>query len=169
MSKRQQIPIRGGLLWLVWTLASSAGWILIEVLLRADHIARVLWFQLAQQLGGTTGTCFVAPQASTLAMALVALGLGIGIGAVSGVLQWLVLRRWLASLALWVPATIAGIAIALAIEAIGVVPGYSVASLMAVSALDGALIGILQWLLLQRRVRRAGWWIVANVVGFAIG
>lgn len=39
--------------------------------------------------------------------------------------------------------------------------------------IDGAVIGIsvgiMQWLALKGRVNRAGWWIVASIVGFAVG
>lgn len=33
----------------------------------------------------------------------------------------------------------------------------------------GVAVGILQWLVLRRRINRAGWWILASIIGFAVG
>jgi len=33
----------------------------------------------------------------------------------------------------------------------------------------GASLGIAQWLVLRRQVSRAGWWVLANTVAFAVG
>ena len=39
----------------------------------------------------------------------------------------------------------------------------------AVGAIGGAVLGVLQWLVLRRQLARAGWWIVASTVGWAVG
>ncbi len=36
-------------------------------------------------------------------------------------------------------------------------------------AVLGALLGIAQWLVLRRQISRAGWWVLANTVAFAVG
>jgi len=36
-------------------------------------------------------------------------------------------------------------------------------------AVIGISVGIMQWLALRRRINRAGWWILASIIGFAIG
>ncbi len=36
-------------------------------------------------------------------------------------------------------------------------------------AVLGASLGIAQWLVLRRQVSRAGWWVLANTVAFAVG
>jgi hypothetical protein len=38
-----------------------------------------------------------------------------------------------------------------------------------VAALGGAVRGILQWLVLRGKVSRAGWWVLASTVGWALG
>jgi len=37
-----------------------------------------------------------------------------------------------------------------------------------VGALGGAVVGILQWLVLRRQVSRAGWWVLASTVGLGL-
>ena len=36
-------------------------------------------------------------------------------------------------------------------------------------AVIGISIGIAQWLVLKRRINRAGWWILASIIGFGVG
>jgi hypothetical protein len=38
-----------------------------------------------------------------------------------------------------------------------------------VGGFDGAVTGVFQWLVLRRRVGRAGWWIVASSIGWSAG
>jgi hypothetical protein len=42
-------------------------------------------------------------------------------------------------------------------------------SITADGAVIGVSVGIAQWLVLRGRIGRAGWWILATIVGFAIG
>ena len=76
----------------------------------------------------------------------------------------------------WVLASIVGLFVGLILEfaveeAMGLSVGlrlvpeqYTVAF-----AVLGAPIGIAQWLVLRRQVSRAGWWVLASIVGFASG
>ena len=90
------------------------------------------------------------------------------VGAIIGTLQWLILiyvipnaRRGF--LALWIPATMAGMAIGEAIYAFVKVP----ASLdVLLSILGGLVLGFSQWLLLRRVAKAAIWWIPAIVVDY---
>ena len=41
--------------------------------------------------------------------------------------------------------------------------------LAGLGALFGAVIGVMQWLLLRRQVSRASWWVLGNIVAFAAG
>lgn len=43
------------------------------------------------------------------------------------------------------------------------------ASLSADGAVIGISIGIFQWIALRQRINRAGWWILASVIGYGIG
>ena len=38
----------------------------------------------------------------------------------------------------------------------------------AVDAGGGAVVGIAQWFVLRRQVSRAGWWVLASIVGFVV-
>jgi hypothetical protein len=103
--------------------------------------------------------------------------MGAGSGAILGVAQWLVLRRYLQRAWTWILACIVG-------EAVGTIAAWAIMRGLAVPALAWAqaglhsgevvfggaygvtlygVIGIAQWLTLRRQVRRAGWWIVASV------
>ena len=100
------------------------------------------------------------------------------LGAGVGVMQWLVLRRELSQAGWWVAATMSGVvvvgvglAVAWAYDVVFqdgrfdvVGPQPVIASLAAFAA-----IGVMQWLVLRRQVARAGWWVLANVLGFVGG
>ncbi len=69
----------------------------------------------------------------------------------------------------WVMATTAGWVVGFAAcEAL-----KAILEFLAHPPTDGAVIGlsvgIAQWLVLRRRINRAGWWILASIVGFGVG
>jgi len=67
---------------------------------------------------------------------------------------------------LWVLATTLGWVVGFAIcEALK----DFVESFRSDGAVIGISVGIMQWLALRRRINGAGWWILASIVGFAIG
>jgi hypothetical protein len=101
-------------------------------------------------------------------------------------MQWLVLRRWLPRARGWLVATVAGAFMYLVLfgPATTVVTGISdtlaqtsnaawaglaeLWSAVAAGALLGAAIGLAQWMVLGRLFSRAGWWILATTVGWAV-
>src|SRR5512143_3297428 len=91
-------------------------------------------------------------------------------GILTGLLQYWLLRRYLPQMGWWVAATAAGWFLGVALAT---VPGL-LHWTSPFSTLDAALfvmgfsIGLLQWLLLRRRVPRAGWWIAANIAGWGL-
>jgi hypothetical protein len=98
------------------------------------------------------------------------IGLWIGVG----VLQWLVLRRRVSRAGWWVLASAAG---GYGIMQTGFT-GYSETVRMSygsllgwtgVVALAGAVTGTFQWLVLRGQVSRAGWWVLASIVGWGLG
>ena len=92
-----------------------------------------------------------------------------------GVAQWLLLRRLLGIGPFWIAtaplASIAfiGIIISAPVTLWETVDSEAPATLAAVYAILGALLGFLQWLVLRRRVRAAWVWVAASVVGVAAG
>ena len=80
-------------------------------------------------------------------------------GGCVGLVQWLVLRQWLPSIAGWILASV--IAQALSFAFATPLP----ASLVAV----GILPGIAQWLLLRGKIQQAGWWIATKAIADPLG
>jgi len=92
-----------------------------------------------------------------------------------GSLQYGLLRRYLPRMGWWMPATLLGYSLGLlltlllreALISAGTAEAFYQSSAQNVSFIFlGLSIGVAQWLLLRRRLPRAGWWIVANVVGW---
>ena len=97
-------------------------------------------------------------------------GMIIGIGI--GILQWLVLKRRVSRTGWWV---LTNIAACCGIFLIGF-EGWSesfesfstIMSWIWIVTVGGAVTGILQWLVLRRRVSRAGWWVLLSTVGWVL-
>ena len=109
-------------------------------------------------------------------------------GAIIGAAQWLVLRRLLPSVGAkrWIGATVAGAVIAWMLGRIPSAladwtnvsggagqrepgPAMLIVLSAAAGALLGSILGVAQWVVLRRHVRRAGLWIGANVLAWAAG
>lgn len=95
----------------------------------------------------------------------------------TGILQFLLLRRYLPHMGAWILVTLAGglLGTALIFGWLRVAPHLGTGGLPAPSwAIDsvfiflGFSVGVGQWLLLRRRLPQAGWWIVANVFGWGM-
>ena len=142
----------GWRLWLWWVLASMVGW------------------AVGGGLSGSLGSI----QAGYVG--------GMTVGAAgAGALQWLVLRQRIAGAGWWVLATLLSSAVVGGlIVAVGLVggkawdatwsanPGRVVVGLAGMG-LFGTVLGALQWLVLRRRIARAGWWVLAGGVGWIMG
>ena len=102
---------------------------------------------------------------------------GIGIGAVTGLMQWLLLRRRIERSTMWILANVIGLTLFLGLYGIaqllwGIpfdlgwpwgVLGWGTAFL-----LGGALAGVMQQRILRRRTDRAAGWVVVSAVGWAL-
>lgn len=148
--------------WLYWVLFSAAGIIL----------GFLIGFALASIITGDDIEIGVLRGIIGYSM------LGAGIGSMVGLMQRIVLRQYVSRSGWWVLASTAGFAVAfgggygVAVVALGysdspgnlaVLLGYTV-----VVAFGGAVAGILQWLVLRGQVSRAGWWVVASIVGWGL-
>ena len=128
-----------------------------------------LWWVLASTAGWAVG----GPAGLALAgSAAVALGV-----AATAVLQWLVLRQRVAHADRWVLASIVAVIVAgVAGFTVGGVLGvFDDADVVAEAGtvgviIGGTVLGVLQWLMvLKRRARRAGWWVLASTVSWLVG
>jgi len=161
VEKRLAAPPRmsGWALWFWWVVANAVGW--------------------AAGLAVGCGTIWIYGCNATVAGALV--------GAVSGAAQWLVLRRQAQKAGWWVLASTVGWTLGMAIGRVIIEVGHGVgitavmgwawthvsvevmASVCEIGALAGAISGLPQWLILRGQVQKAGWWVSANTIGWAVG
>jgi hypothetical protein len=134
--------------WLLWTVATTGGWLLGAVF--------NLLLSIVLSMTGL-GNAFNAdpaevPQSMILLLMGVSLGLLFVMGVSIGALQWLVLRRHLPSLQRW--AIFTGLGFAL--------------GTFAFLAFMGLGAGLLQWLLLRRDLNKTGWWPVMSAVAWPV-
>lgn len=130
--------------WLRWAVVSAVGWV-------AGHVVR--------EIVGLPGG-------------------GVAAGAVVGGMQWLLLRARTRQAGWWVLASAAGAGLTgLAVENLLVDTGLLDrlwllswgAGVLVAGGMAGAVVGAAQWFVLRRWVQRAGWWVLASGVGFALG
>jgi hypothetical protein len=93
---------------------------------------------------------------------------GLIVGAIIGAAEWFALRRRVSWL--WIPATIAGMAVGLVAGAALVDYGIDRGDLALMGAVNGLAVGVVQALVLARnRIPGAVWWAVANSPAWALG
>ena len=136
--------------WLWWVLASTVG------------------LAVGGAVGGAVGFAVYEEPAGVAVVVGVAV-VGAVFGASVGIAQWLVLRRQVSRAGWWVLASTVGLAVGgVVVEAV-LVGGALLVGETLVFAVFGASVGIAQWLVLRRwQVSRAGWWVLASTVGFAV-
>lgn len=135
--------------WLRWMLASFLG------------------FAMGGVLGGVTLYVFAFGEGFAGLIVFGAI-----FGAAGGTMQWLVLRRNVNQTGGWVLATaigctLAGIGTELVLRRLPFSDAFI--ALYAFAAMAGIGEGILQWLVLRRKVARAGWWVLASILGLTVG
>ena len=116
-----------------------------------------LWWMLASAGGSVVG-------------AIVSEAVGVSVlGVTIGTAQWFILRRHVARAGWWVLAsTVIWSVVPVIIWAVVPVISGAVGMAAVRGALLGALIGTAQWLILQWQIPRAGWWVLANTLFFAV-
>lgn len=143
----------------------------------------LLWWTLAGAagfaIGGLVEAAMVQPSGLMLVVYII-----VG-GSATGLLQWLVLRQRVSGAGLWVAAFVGGGVAAGAIGvAVGVIAGLGAGVVDGLSAAReigadaggvafafsfGTVVGVLQWLVIQREVPRSYWWVLASSVGWILG
>ena len=163
--------------WLRWVLASTMG------LTVGFAVGLIMLFVGAFMLFAAT---LEFDETLTLTPVMFATMLAAAVGASVGIAQWLVLRWWQVSRAGWwvlasaVGAAVGGAAGAIVISAATLdfaeVVGETLTLTLTLTpvmlilvTMFGASVGIAQWLVLRRQVSRSGWWVLASIVGFAVG
>jgi len=135
--------------WLGWVLASAMGF----------------------GVGAIVGWIVISNLFGELFNPAAGLVFGALFGAAGGFLQWVVLRERIAKAGLWVIAS--SLAFAGAMCAAVVITmnsqNYTLAGFLAL-AVFGVIGGIMQGLVLKRaQIARAGWWVLANILGSLVG
>jgi len=155
--------------WLQWVLASMLGFAVGAAM--GNAVANSIPPMTCTQSSSdslidrlTNFPCILQTFDLDLALIVVILELA------GGFMHWLVLRRRIAGTGWWVPASTLGFPVALVI-AVGAMRlgGDSVATPILLGVLFGILSGILPWLVLRRQVARAGWWVLAHLLGSLVG
>jgi hypothetical protein len=96
--------------------------------------------------------------------------LGIVMGATGGYFQWVVLRERIAGAGLWGVTSALGFGAAMgALTATDTGENIGIVGVVILGSVFGVVSGILQWLILRRKVPQAAWWLLANLVGSLIG
>jgi hypothetical protein len=163
--------------WAGWLLATALGW-------TAGWAVGAPISELVARPIGATGAMLAAEMLGG-AVAWGILGLLTGIG------QWLVLRRHMSGAGWWVPASVIGWALVgstkwiqgplldeFMIGFFGRLEEMRLGALVPLSGmglgllLDGAMglvVGLAQWFVLRRHVQRAGRWVLISAVAWGIG
>ncbi len=147
-------------LWGKWLLANLGGWLAGWLATWPLNLFLAIGTGLAYGQGWNMA--IVTRVEFILSLAVV--------GAVVGLLQWLVLRERVAiPRGRWVLVTAGGWVIPLLPGFLsggeaGLGLGFAISAVVGLST--GAIVGLLQWLVLRRHLPQAGWWIGANAIGW---
>lgn len=99
-------------------------------------------------------------------------------GTLIGLMQWLVLRRYVSQTSRWILASVVGWAIGGVVVQVGLVEGHVLVQreglllsmqVFALLGVIGAMPGLSQWLVLRSWTPRSSLWVLATALGFALG
>jgi hypothetical protein len=149
------------------------GWVVLSAISFPTAFA-IYWVLIPQVNRAVGSTIQVGGQSHITEDFLLPYILWPAVGLVTGLLQYLLLRRYLQRMGWWIAATTLG-------WLLGLIGGHLLSRTLygtldvdstwfeaLVTALVGGSVGLAQWLVLHQRVRHAAWWILANVVGWGV-
>ena len=102
------------------------------------------------------------------------IGVGIGLlgaltlGALIGLAQWLLLRRYLPQSGWWILATAIGYAIPLEFSTLSPLRDPPWLGGLVTFVLFGLALGVAQWLVLRRRMLQSEWWVAFTLLGWLL-
>ena len=138
-----------------------------------------LWWLFATLVGIIIGMAIIflgltplpKNNSSQAAQAVRGFVIGAVFGATVGTAQWFVLRRYFDRVGWWVLLTFIGWVaywelnnMNLLVKAQGIAFIPDLLNL----AIFGVILGVLQWLLLRKKIPSAGWWVPANIAGMML-
>ena len=135
-------------LWLAWFLASLIGYGL------GMFLGAALAYGLFDRatFDGTMG-----------------ITLGIVMGTIGGFAQWVVLQERIAGAGWWILASALGFATVFSMGGT-VRPNENPAMIgIRMAIAFGLVAGVPQWIILRQKVTRAGWWVLADILGLLVG
>lgn len=146
------------------------GWVVLHfaAMVAAWYIAWAIISQITNLVGGTIQ---VRGQTHITEDFLLIYVLFPTIGLLTGILQYILLRRALPHMAWWIAATFFGwlMPFAAGFLIITLLNGRNDPfSIMIGLFLIGTVMAVPQWWLLRKRVRYAAWWILAHAVGWSV-
>jgi hypothetical protein len=149
----------------------------------ANIVGEVVGFGLAALIGAVAAQVVAALSGGVQVAAMVGAVVAIGgaEGALVGLAQWLVLRRWWPAITrrAWLLATVAGAIVAWGAGMVigslagdrleAVMSGPPVVPALAIGLVAGSLLSLFQWPVLRRVTAWAGWWVPAHALAWAAG
>lgn len=155
--------------WVVWVLSTALGWLLGWAVSAGTTMASGIWDpdEVEAYLNSL-------PWERLFEALVFGAIFGLILGVVLGLVQWLLLRRRARDVVFFVLATIVGSVLICYAARIGPAQVESRFTIMlragAVGgAIGGGFMGLVQWIILRRRVRRADGWILLTAVSWAMG
>ncbi len=165
MQVRNTAPRPGRLFWLAWVLATVSGAVVCLILAAPLEMAV---FAVLNFSGLSTQAAAPPGPAGLVVMLLISAVSPAIMGAAFGLGQWLVLRRALAGTGGWVLATLVGYPATFMVQRFLHRGELPIACGVMLFLAFGGILGVLQWLVLSRRVPRAGLWIVISLAGWVL-
>jgi hypothetical protein len=137
-----------------------------------------LWWLFATLVGIIIGMAIVflgliplRNNSSQAAQAARGFVIGAAFGATVGTAQWFVLRRYFDRVGWWVLLTFIGWVAYWVLNTMNLLvkaQGIAFIPDLLNLAIFGVILGVLQWLLLRKKIHFAGWWVPANIAGMML-
>jgi hypothetical protein len=142
------------------------GWVVLNAVavIFAGTLAWTITFQVVKLVGGTIqvgGESRITEDFLFMYVLLPTIGL------LTGILQYILLRRYIPHMGWWIAATLLGWLMPFIMRAL-LVPRGGTFLIMVGMLLIGVTVALPQWWMLRQRVRHASWWLLACGLGWCL-